>query len=99
MNSLSRKSVGDRYCSSCASAIPEDVTLQKLLTKLKLSLPALKKQPTSELTTVDIIEHTILYIRELWKILEENDPSPGIEDTASVLSPTKHLKFSYLAVQ
>jgi len=88
-----------QHRSLLTSESSEDIMLQSLLTKLKHSLPALQKQPTSELTTIDIIEHTILYIRELCRILEENEPSTGIKPTTPVFSPTKQIKFSYLAVQ
>ena len=53
-------------------AEPEEVLLEQLLTQLQRILPSLRSASRSTLTTVEILEHAILYIRELWQTLDGN---------------------------
>ena len=87
-----------RLDDTCDGEPSEDSMLEKLLLKLKLSIPAFQKESKLETTTVDIIEHAILYIRKLWKILED-DSIKKKDDPALIFSPTQRLNFSYLTVQ
>lgn len=73
----------------------EEKMLQCLLLKLQLTLPALKDSNKS-LTTVDIIEHAISYIRQLWKMLEENEDTNEATIKNSLL-PSNKCTISFLA--
>ena len=74
----------------------EEKLLESLLTKLKLTLPALKESSKS-LTTIDIIEHAILYIRQLWSMLEDNG-YPNDSNLENKFSPSNKLGISFLTV-